>query len=83
MLEALRLSPLYHWTYGTVTTDSYVSVDKAARVLGFEPRYSNQQALRRNFEWYLAHRDRFGDAVGVSHRKPWKQGALRLAKWLF
>lgn len=83
LLEALRLSPLYHWTYGTVTTDSYVSVDKAARLLGFEPRYSNQQALRRNFEWYLAHRGRFGDAVGVSHRTPWKQGALRLAKWLF
>jgi nucleoside-diphosphate-sugar epimerase len=30
-LEALRLSPLYHWTYGTVTADSYVSVEKAAR----------------------------------------------------
>jgi nucleoside-diphosphate-sugar epimerase len=83
VLEALRLSPLYHWTYGTVTMDSYVSVEKAARALGFEPRRSNRDALLRNYEWYLAHRERFADTVGVSHRTPWKQGALRLAKWMF
>lgn len=83
VLEALRLSPLYHWTYGTVTADSYVSVEKAAQVLGFEPRYSNQDALRRNFEWYLEHRARFARDFGVSHRTPWRQGALGLAKWFF
>jgi len=83
VLEALRLSPLYHWTYGTVTKDSAVSVEKATRVLGFAPRYSNRDALLRNYEWYLAHRSRFADTVGVSHRTPWKQGALRLAKRLF
>lgn len=83
VLEALRLSPLYHWTYGTVTTDSYVSVEKAARVLGFAPRYSNQAALLRNFEWYLDHRARLDRSFGLSHRTPWKQGALRLARWLF
>lgn len=83
VLEALRLSPLYHWTYGTVMADSYVSIDKATRALGFEPRYSNQDALLRNFQWYLDHRARFGQAFGVSHRTPWKQGALRLVRWLF
>lgn len=83
VLEALRLSPLYHWTYGTVTADSYVSVEKAARALGFAPRYSNRDALLRNFAWYLAHRERFAGSFGVSHRTPWKQGALRLAKALF
>lgn len=82
-LEALRLSPLYQWTYGTVTKDSYVSVEKAERALGFAPRHSNRDALLRNYDWYLAHRDRFTGAVGVSHRAPWKQGALGLAKWLF
>jgi len=82
-LEALRLSPLYHWTYGTVTRDSYVSVEKAARALGFAPRFSNRDALLRNYEWYLAHRARFAGAEGVSHRAPWRQGALRLAGWFF
>lgn len=83
LLERLRLSPLYAWVYETASTDSFVSIDKAQRRLGFEPAYSNQQALVRNYRWYLAHRDRFGGAAGVSHRVPWKQGALRLAKVFF
>ncbi len=83
VLEALRLSPLYHWTYGTVTKDSYVSIDKAVKALGFAPRHSNQDALLRNYQWYLDHRERFTEGFGVSHRTPWKQGALRLAKWVF
>jgi len=83
VLEALRLSPLYHWTYGTVTADSYVSVEKAARVLGFDPRFSNREALLRNFQWYLDHRPQASQRFGVSHRTPWKQGALRIAKAFF
>jgi nucleoside-diphosphate-sugar epimerase len=82
-LERLRLSPLYRWVYETVTEDSYVAIDKAERVLGFRPRYSNREALLRNFEWYLANRARFQHASGVSHRVPWKQGILRLAKAFF
>jgi len=60
-----------------------VAIDKAERVLGFRPRYSNRDALLRNFEWYLANRTRFQHASGVSHRVPWKQGILRLAKVFF
>jgi nucleoside-diphosphate-sugar epimerase len=82
-LDRLRLSPLYRWVYETVTEDSYVAIDKAERVLGFRPRYSNRAALLRNFEWYLANRARFAHASGVSHRVPWKQGILRLAKAFF
>jgi nucleoside-diphosphate-sugar epimerase len=83
VLECLHLSPLYRWVYETVTEDSYVAIDKAERVLGFRPRYSNREALLRNFEWYLANRARFQHASGVSHRVPWKQGILRLAKAFF
>jgi nucleoside-diphosphate-sugar epimerase len=83
LLERLHLSPLYRWVYETVTEDSYVAIDKAERVLGFRPRYSNREALLRNFEWYLANRARFQHASGVSHRVPWKQGILRLVKALF
>jgi nucleoside-diphosphate-sugar epimerase len=83
VLERLHLSPLYRWVYETVTEDSYVAIDKAERVLGFRPRYSNRAALLRNFEWYLANRARFQHASGISHRVPWKQGILRLAKAFF
>lgn len=82
-LEKLGLSPLYQWIYQTVDKESFVSIDKAERVLGFAPRYSNEQALLRNFAWYRANRFRFGGASGVTHRAPWKEGVLKLAKRFF
>lgn len=83
ILEALKLSPLYKWVYETASKDSFVSIEKAERVLGFKPKFSNKQALIRNYEWYLAHRNDFKNESGVSHRVPWKQGILALAKRLF
>ncbi len=83
LLEALRLSPLYQWIYDTAHRDSFVSIEKAQRVLGFAPRYSNRQALVRNFRWYCENRERFARASGVSHRVPWNQGFLKLVKAFF
>jgi nucleoside-diphosphate-sugar epimerase len=83
LLEALGLSPLYKWVYETASKDSFVSIEKAERQLGYAPKYSNQAALLRNFEWYIAHREQFAAQSGVSHRVPWKQGALGLVKLLF
>jgi nucleoside-diphosphate-sugar epimerase len=83
LLEALKLSPVYKWAYGTITEDSFVSIEKAERVLGFTPKYSNQEALIRNYQWYIDHLHEFSGQTGVSHRVPWKQGALGLAKWFF
>ncbi|MGQ9612205.1 NAD-dependent epimerase/dehydratase family protein [Chloroflexus sp.] len=83
ILEKLKLSPVYKWAYGTVTEDSFVSVEKAERVLGFTPKYSNKEALVRNFHWYVEHANQFGQQTGVSHRVPWSQGILRFAKLFF
>jgi nucleoside-diphosphate-sugar epimerase len=82
-LRALRLSPVYKWAYGTVSKESFVSIEKAERVLGFKPRYSNQAALLRNYDWYLANLHRFDGSSGVTHRVPWSQGVLALAKRFF
>ena len=82
-LEMLKLSPLYKWVYETAAEDSFVSVEKAEKILGYRPKYSNQQALVRNYHWYVDHLDQFKNASGVSHRVPWKQGILRLAKIFF
>jgi len=82
-LEALKLSPLYKWVYETASQDSFVSIEKAERVLGYKPRFSNKEALVRNYRWYVAHLDQFQNASGVSHRVPWSQGILRLAKHFF
>ncbi len=83
LLEALGLSPLYKWVYETAVEDSYVSIEKAERVLGYSPKYSNKDALLRNYHWYIEHQEQFRNASGVSHRVPWKQGALGFAKAVF
>jgi len=83
ILERLGISPLYTWVYETASKDSFVSIEKAQRVLGWQPKYSNEQALLRNFAWYRENLDRFAGQSGISHRVPWKQGVLGLAKRLF
>lgn len=83
ILEWLRLSPLYKWVYETASKDSFVSIEKAERILGYKPKYSNKDALVRNYEWYLENLDKFSGQSGVSHRVPWKQGILKLAKIFF
>jgi len=83
LLEALHLSPLYKWVYETASKDSFVSIEKAKNILGFKPRYSNKEALIRNYQWYLNNRDSFANTSGVSHRVPWKQGILRFVKLFF
>src|SRR4051794_5990478 len=82
-LEMLHLSPLYKWVYETASKDSFVSIEKAERVLGYKPKYSNKDALVRNYNWYVQHLDQFKNASGVSHRVPWKQGALGFVKKAF
>ena len=83
VLETLRLSPLYKWVYETASKDSFVGIGKAERVLGYKPKYSNKDALVRNYRWYMANLSKFEHNSGVSHRVPWKQGILKLAKWFF
>jgi dTDP-D-glucose 4,6-dehydratase len=83
ILEKLRLSPLYKWVYETASKDSFVSIEKAERQLGYRPKYSNKDALVRNYKWYLANIEQIKGSSGVSHRVPWKQGILALAKFFF
>jgi nucleoside-diphosphate-sugar epimerase len=83
ILEAFKLSPLYKWVYETASKDSFVSIEKAEKVLGYKPKYSNKDALIRNYKWYLEHIDEFKNTSGISHRVPWKQGILRFAKIFF
>src|SRR5687767_7591729 len=82
-LEALHISPLYKWVYETASKDSFVSIEKAEQRLGYQPKYSNKDALLRNFKWYIDNRHAFAAQSGISHRVPWKQGALGLLKRFF
>ena len=80
-LELVRVSPLAEWHYRTAHKDSFVSIDKARKLLGWEPRLSNEETLVSTYDWYLAHRERLG-STGTTHRVPWGQGALGLLRRL-
>jgi len=83
VLELLHLSPFYKWIYQTAARESFVSIERIERKLGFVPKYSNRNALIRNYDWYVAHRDKIPLTPGTSHRVAWSKGALRLVKWVF
>jgi nucleoside-diphosphate-sugar epimerase len=80
LFEAMRLSPLYKWIYGTADQDSFVSIDKAKKVLGWQPKYSNADALIRSYQWYLEHKHEIAKGTGVTHRIAWNQGILKFFK---
>ena len=81
VLNELGLSPLYPWVYETAHEDSYVSVEKLRR-LGWEPEYSNREALIDTYEWYLENYEESTGETGLDHRVAWDQGALRFLKAL-
>lgn len=83
ILEALKLSPLYPWIYETASKDSFVSIEKAQQILHYDPQYSNREALLRNYRWYIQNKARLTGDAGFTHRLPWKQRALKLAKVFF
>ncbi len=82
LLEKLGISPVYQWIYETIGKESFVSISKAEQVLGFQPQYSNRDALLRNYQWYLDNRAAL-QGSGVTHRVAWNQRVLRLAKIFF
>ena len=80
-LELAHLSPLAEWHYRTAYRDSFVAIDKARDLLGWEPRLSNAETLCATYDWYLAHRGEMKSA-GLTHRVPWDQRALGILKRL-
>jgi nucleoside-diphosphate-sugar epimerase len=82
VLDKLRLSPLTKWHYGTMSSDSYVEIDRAREVLGWTPKRSNQDTLLAAYTWYHAHRDEVRSQVGTTHTVPWNQKILKVFKRL-
>jgi len=82
VLERAKLSPLYEWVYGTAHKDSFVSIEKIRERLGWQPRFSNADALIHSYDWYMANQDSIAKEAGVTHRVAWDQGALKIARRL-
>jgi nucleoside-diphosphate-sugar epimerase len=81
--SALGISPLgaYHaLMYGR---SMYFDIAKAKRLLGWQPRYSNEEMLTESYDWYCRHRDEILAAGARSpHRSAVKMGVLALARWV-
>lgn len=80
-LDKMRLSPLGPWHYLTYHKPFYFDIQPTMDALDWQPRYGNVEVLTRAYDWYVAHRkdDAAGDMVSF-HKKPVKQGILRLLK---
>ncbi|HYH02354.1 MAG TPA: NAD(P)-dependent oxidoreductase [Bacillota bacterium] len=83
ILELLKLSPFYKRLYRKLNRDYYVSIEKASTKLGYQPRYSNKEALVKNYYWYLNHKAALHGQTGNGNNITWNQGILRLAKLFF
>ena len=81
IFEILGISPLYQWVHETADRDSFVSVAKLKSAVGWEPKYSNAEALIRAYRWYREHYDEVKSRKsGTTHTVGWKQGILGVIK---
>ncbi len=78
VLEKLDLSPIAAWHYKTIPVDSYVSIEKAEKLLGWHPKKSNSQLLLESYKWYEEHRNEIIGKKGLTHRVGWNFKILNL-----
>ncbi len=80
ILDVLHMSPLVRYHYMTADKPHCVSIKKAQQLLGWEPKETNIDALKRTYDWYIAHREELAMMQGSAHRTPLKQGILALLR---
>ena len=83
ILEAFNLSPIIAWHYKTFPVDSYVSIEKAKKQLGYTATKSNQDILIETYDWYKKHRQEFIGKEGTTHRTIWNFKLVDFAQKLF
>lgn len=80
ILEKLHLSPIAAWHYKTIAAPSYVSIEKAQKLLKWQPKKSNKDLLLESYKWYENHRSEMLGKVGIGHRVGWNFKMLNLVK---
>jgi len=81
ILDALHISPLVRYHYMTADKPHRVSIEKAKRLLGWQPKETNIDVLIRTYDWYMKNRDQLNKLEGSPHRKPLKQGILKILRF--
>jgi len=78
LLEFLNLSPLSAWHYKTMPVPSYVSIEKAEKLLDWHPTKSNKELLLESYLWYKTNRKKVINRKGNTHRVGWNFKLLNL-----
>jgi nucleoside-diphosphate-sugar epimerase len=80
MSAAVRIAPFapYHWIM--YSRSMWFDTDHVADALGWQPTYSNDEMFAHSYDWFVQHRAGLTAGVGSHHRRPARQGALRLLK---
>jgi len=82
-LDKMHLSPLGPWHYLTYHKPFYFDSSPVTEALGWKPQYTNQKILTNAYDWFIANFDAKKNENHTSmHKKPVKQGILRLMKTL-
>ncbi len=79
VLETLKLSPLSAWHYMTMPVPSYVSTEKAQKLLGWQATQSNKEILSTSYRWYKENRKKLLSRKGNTHRVGWN---FKLLSWV-
>ncbi len=76
----LHLAPFapYHWLM--YSKSLWFDIQHVKDALGWQPKYSNAEALADSYDWFLINRASTADAGKSHHRTIAKQGALKVLK---
>jgi nucleoside-diphosphate-sugar epimerase len=79
-LDMLGLSPLAPWHYLTYHKPFYFDVSNLL-AMGWTPKYSNDAMFRESYDWFKNNYNKLAaEKAGSAHRRPVKEGLLRLLK---
>src|SRR4029078_10306960 len=76
-LDAVGRSPFNVWHWKSAPKPFYFDLGKTKAVLGWQPRYSNAQALIRAYAHYLARPE---DRSASAPRRPLEAGLARVLR---
>lgn len=77
ILDFLRLSPFSKLQYATFHLDFYFDISRAEERLGWVPRDSNAEMLKKAYDWYLSKTINTAP-WGTTHNKPMKRGIFKI-----
>ena len=83
LAHTLKISPLGPYHYKMIAESFVFDTTRIKRELGWQPTLTNEEMLRRAYEYYSENRHEIAARTDVSaHRKPAAMGIIRMLKWL-